>query len=63
MLKALGAVIRFFLIFIIFLRTPKDSEGSQKRFFGSSRRFIDLITATVIFLYLTVAFNLNLASN
>lgn len=63
MLKALGAVLRFGLIFIIFVRTPEDSEGSQKRFLGSSRRFIDLLTAAEITLYLIIAFNLNLASN
>ena len=67
MLKALGAIISFFLIFIIFIRTPEDSEGlavfsSQTRFLGSSRRFIDLVTAAAIILYLIIAFNLNLAN-
>lgn len=70
MLKILGTIVSLFLIFIIFVRIPEDSEGlagfsAQTGFLGSprsARKFIDLVIAASIILYLIIAFKLNLAS-
>ena len=68
MLKILGSIVSFFLIFIIFIRIPEDSTGLaslpfKTGFLGSprsARSLIDLATSVAIVLYLIIALQLNL---
>ncbi len=68
MLKVYGFIIRIFLIFIVFIRIPEDSAGLSSfppksgilNSPRSVRRFLDILTSLEIFLYLSLAFKLNL---
>ena len=70
MLKILGSMVSFFLIFIIFIRIPEDSTGLASSpfktgFLGSprsARSLIDLATFVAVILYMIIAFKLNLLS-
>ena len=61
MLNLFGIATSFFLIALIFIRTPQDSVG-----LGSPRsvqQFLDFLTAIGIVLYILIAFKLNLMNN
>lgn len=61
MLNFFGISLSFFLIFVIFIRTPQDSVG-----LGSPRsvqQFLDLLTVIGILAYIALAFKLNLINN
>lgn len=68
MLKLIGAFISFLLIFIIFLRLPRESAGlvsftTKIDLLGSpnsSERFLNILTALSIIIYFAMAFLLNL---
>lgn len=71
MLKLIGAFISFLLIFIIFLRIPKESAGlvsftTKSNLLGSpnsAERFLNILTSVSILVYLLVAVLLNLSSS
>ena len=71
MLQIIGAFISLVLIIIILIRIPKESVGlasfaNQSNLLGSpssAERFLNILTITAIFLYLAIAFQLNLSSN
>nr|YP_009029029.1 preprotein-translocase subunit g [Cylindrotheca closterium]AGH28568.1 preprotein-translocase subunit g [Cylindrotheca closterium] len=71
MLKILGICISFFLIFIIFLRIPQENVGlasfaNKSNLLGSPRsaqRFLNILTFVGIFIYLGIAFKINLLNN
>jgi len=70
MVKLFGTILSFFLIVIIFVRTPEDSAGlssfeAKTDLLGSprsARRFLDFLTTAGVILYLIIAFKLNLES-
>ena len=71
MLKTFGICISLFLIIIIFLRIPKENVGlasfaNKSNVLGSPRsaqRFLNILTFVGIFLYLGIAFQINLLNN
>lgn len=71
MLKILGICISFFLIVIIFLRIPQENVGlasftNKSSVLGSPRsaqRFLNILTFVGIFIYLGIAFKINLLNN
>jgi len=71
MLKKLGICINFFLIVIIFLRIPQENVGlasfaNKSNLLGSPRsaqRFLNILTFIGIFIYLVIAFKINLLNN
>ena len=70
MLKIYGFLVSFFLIGIIFLRTPQESVGlssfaTKSDLLGSPRsaqRFLNILTAFGILIYVGIAIKLNLAN-
>lgn len=70
MLQIIGAFVSLVLILIILIRIPKESVGlvsfaNQSNLLGSpssAERFLNILTITAIFLYLAIAFQLNLSS-
>jgi preprotein translocase subunit SecG len=71
MLKTFGICISLFLIIIIFLRIPQENVGlasfaNKSNVLGSPRsaqRFLNILTFVGIFLYLGIAFQINLLNN
>jgi preprotein translocase subunit SecG len=71
MLKTFGICISIFLIIIIFLRIPQENVGlasfaNKTNLLGSPRsaqRFFNILTFVGIFLYLGIAFQINLLNN
>ena len=71
MLKILGIFISLFLIVIIFLRIPQENVGlssfaTRSNLLGSPRsaqRFLNILTFVGIFIYLGIAFQINLLNN
>jgi preprotein translocase subunit SecG len=71
MLKTLGICISIFLIVIIFLRIPQENVGlasfaNKSNLLGSPRsaqRFLNILTFVGIFIYLGIAFKINLLNN
>jgi preprotein translocase subunit SecG len=67
-LIVIGAILSTFLILIIILRIPKENVGlvsfaTKSNILGSpssAERFLNIATMTGIFLYLGIAFQLNL---
>jgi len=70
MLKIYGFLVSFFLIGIIFLRIPQESVGlssfaTKSNLLGSPRsaqRFLNILTAFGILIYVGIAIKLNLAN-
>ena len=71
MLNIFGAFISIFLISIILVRIPQENVGlasfaNKSNLLGSpssAQRFLNIVTVTGIFLYLAIAFRLNLLHN
>ena len=71
MLKILGICISLFLIIIIFLRIPQENVGlasfaTKSNLLGSpssAQRFLNILTVVGIFIYLGIAFQINLLNN
>ena len=71
MLKTFGISISLFLIVLIFLRLPQENAGlssfaNKSNLLGSPRsaqRFLNILTFIGIFLYLGIAFQINLLNN
>lgn len=71
MLKLLETFVNIFLILIIFLRLPQESGGlesfaNKSSVLGSpssAQRFLNILTAVGIFIYIAIAFQLNMQSN
>nr|ULD16070.1 Preprotein translocase SecG subunit [Cylindrotheca closterium] len=71
MLKTFEICISIFLIMIIFLRVPQENVGlasfaNKSNLLGSPRsaqRFLNILTFIGIFLYLGIAFQINLLNN
>jgi protein translocase SecG subunit len=67
-LTIIEAIVSIFLILIITLRIPKENVGlasfaNKSNLLGSpssAERFLNIATMTGIFLYLAIAFQLNL---
>jgi protein translocase SecG subunit len=67
-LTIIGAIVSIFLILIIILRIPKENVGlasfaNKSNLLGSpssAERFLNIATMTGIFLYLGIAFQLNI---
>ncbi len=70
MFKLIGNFISLFLILIIFLRIPQENVGltsfaTQSNLLGSpssAQRFLNILTALGILIYLGIAIKLNLAN-
>lgn len=70
MIKLFAFLLSAFLIFIIFLRVPQESVGlssfaTKNEFLGfssSSERFLNIVTACGILIYLLVALQLNFSN-
>ena len=71
MLKIFGFIVSIFLIVIIFLRIPQENVGlvsfaNKSNLLGSPRsaqRFLNILTFVGIFVYLGIAFKINLLNN
>lgn len=71
MLKLFGFVVSILLIIIIFLRIPQENVGlssfaTKSDILGSpssAERFLNILTAVGIAIYLSIALTLNLLSN
>ena len=71
MLKPLGFIISLFLIIIIFLRIPQENSGlasfaTKSDLLGSpssAQRFLNILTAFGILIYLGIAVQLNIINN
>jgi preprotein translocase subunit SecG len=71
MLKVIGAFTSIFLIVIIFLRIPQENVGlasfaTKSNLLGSpssAQRFLNILTAFGILLYIGIAIQLNLLNN
>jgi preprotein translocase subunit SecG len=71
MLKVIGAFTSIFLIVIIFLRIPQENVGlasfaTKSNLLGSpssAQRFLNILTAVGILLYIGIAIQLNLLNN
>ena len=70
MLKIFGFIVSFFLIGIIFLRTSQENVGlssfaTKSDLLGSpssAQRFLNILTAFGILIYVGIAFQLNRAN-
>ena len=70
MLKLFGFLVSFFLIGIIFLRLPQENVGlksfaTKSNLLGSPRaaeRFLNVLTAFGILIYVGIAIKLNLSN-
>ena len=70
MLKLIGFVVSLLLIVIIFLRTPQENVGlssfaTKSDILGSpssAERFLNILTAVGIFIYFSLALQLNLTT-
>jgi preprotein translocase subunit SecG len=70
MFKLIGYFISLFLILIIFLRVPQENVGltsfaTRSNLLGSpssAQRFLNILTALGILIYLGIAIQLNLAN-
>jgi preprotein translocase subunit SecG len=70
MFKLIGYFISLFLILIIFLRIPQENVGltsfaTRSNLLGSpssAQRFLNILTALGILIYLGIAIQLNLAN-
>jgi len=70
MLKIFGFIVSFFLIGIIFLRTSQENTGlasfaTKSDLLGSpssAQRFLNILTAFGILIYVGIAIQLNLAN-
>ena len=70
MFKLVGYFISLFLILIIFFRMPQENVGltsfaTQSNFLGSpssAQRFLNILTALGILIYLGIALRLNLVN-
>ena len=70
MLKLIGFVVSLLLILIIFLRTPQENVGlssfaTKSDILGSpssAERFLNILTAVGIFIYFSLALQLNLTT-
>ena len=70
MFKLIGYFVSLFLILIIFLRIPQENVGltsfaTQSNLLGSpssAQRFLNILTALGIFIYLGIAIQLNLVN-
>lgn len=68
MLNIIGAFVSILLILIILVRIPQENVGlasftNKSNLLGSpssAQRFLNILTVTGIFLYLGIAFRLNL---
>ena len=71
MLKSFGICISLFLIAIIFLRIPQENVGlasfaTKSNLLGSpssAQRFLNILTVVGIFIYLGIAFQINVLNN
>lgn len=71
MLKLIGAIVSLFLVIIIFLRIPQENVGlasfaTKSNLLGSpssAQRFLNILTATGIVIYIGIAIKLNLLNN
>ena len=71
MLKILGFIVSFFLIGIIFLRISQENIGltsfaTKSDLLGSpssAQRFLNILTAIGILIYVGIAIQLNLLNN
>jgi len=71
MLNLAAIILSIFLIFIIFLRLPKESVGlesfaTKSNLLGSpssAERFLTILTVICIILYFGIAIQLNLLNN
>ena len=71
MLKLIGFIVSILLIGVIFLRTPQESVGlssfaTKSDILGSpssAERFLNILIAVGIFIYLGIALTLNLMSS
>jgi preprotein translocase subunit SecG len=71
MFKLIGYFISLFLILIIFLRIPQENVGltsfaTRSNWLGSpssAQRFLNILTALGILIYLGIAIQLNLVNN
>lgn len=71
MLQVFAILINIFLILIIFLRLPQESGGlesfaNNSNLLGSpssAQRFLNILTGSGIFIYIAIAFQLNLQNN
>lgn len=71
MLKLIGAIVSFFLIFIICLRVPQENVGlasftTKSNLLGSpnsAKRFLNVLTGIGILGYFFIAIQLNLLNN
>ena len=70
MLKLIGFVVSLLLIVIIFLRTPQENVGlssfaTKSDILGSpssAERFLNILTGVGIFIYFSLALQLNLTT-
>ena len=70
MLKLIGFVVSLLLMLIIFLRTPQENVGlssfaTKSDILGSpssAERFLNILTAVGIFIYFSLALQLNLTT-
>ena len=71
MLKIFGFIVSFFLIGIIFLRLPQENVGlvsfaTKSNLLGSpssAQRFLNVLTAFGILIYVGIAIKLNLLNS
>ena len=71
MLKLISVFISLFLIIIIFLRIPQENTGlasfaTKSNILGSpssAQRFLNILTAIGIIVYLIIAIQINLLNN
>ena len=71
MLKIFGTLTSIALILIIYLRIPQESVGlesfaTKSNLLGSpssAQRFLNILTAILIFMYIAIAFQLNLTNS
>jgi len=71
MLKLFGICISLFIIGIIFLRIPQENVGlasfaTKSNLLGSpnsAKHFLNILTIIGIFIYLGIAFQINLLNN
>jgi protein translocase SecG subunit len=71
MLKLIGFIVSILLIGVIFLRIPQENVGlssfaTKSNILGSpssAERFLNILTAIGIFIYLSIALTLNLMSS
>lgn len=62
MVKLIGLIVSILLILIIFFRLPQESIGLEGST-SSSQRFLNIITAAGITIYIGIAIQLNISNN